>query len=298
MTQSQIQYFLLVAQEMSISKAAELLFVSQPAISKQLSLLENELGVSLFERRSHGIEITEAGRAFEQLFTEFQLRFKETLEAARNGGHPLRGEYHLGCLEGWDLSSFYPELRDYLAQKYPEILIDLSGYNLDQVPYALKRGEVNGVIAPKSLLSGYTNITACRLTDIEGMLLFSVNHPLADKPGLKLADFYGSPFYVTAPQGMKAATVDVITICKASGFMPHLEFVPTLSAAYLKMQAGRGVLLATEWMMARGNPLFRSLPLHFKRELCIASIPERQSNLCSTIEDEIIAFFELRAKTE
>ena len=280
MTQSQIQYFLLVAQEMSISKAAELLFVSQPAISKQLSLLENELGVSLFERRSHGIEITEAGRAFEQLFTEFQLRFKETLEAARNGGHPLRGEYHLGCLEGWDLSSFYPELRDYLAQKYPEILIDLSGYNLDQVPYALKRGEVNGVIAPKSLLSGYTNITACRLTDIEGMLLFSVNHPLADKPG------------------MKAATVDVITICKASGFMPHLEFVPTLSAAYLKMQAGRGVLLATEWMMARGNPLFRSLPLHFKRELCIASIPERQSDLCSTIEDEIIAFFELRAKTE
>ena len=60
LTQSQIQYFLLVAQEMSISKAAELLFVSQPAISKQLSLLENEWD-SPFERRSHGIEITEAG---------------------------------------------------------------------------------------------------------------------------------------------------------------------------------------------------------------------------------------------
>lgn len=298
MTQSQIQYFLMVVQEKSISRAAELLFVSQPAISKQLSLLEKELGVRLFERKSHGIEITEAGRAFEQLFTEFQLRFKETLEATRNGGHPMRGEYHLGCLEGWDLSSFYPELRDYLAQKYPQIQIDFSGYNLDQVPYALKRGEVNGVIAPKNLLAGYANVTIRHLSEIEGMLLFSANHPLADRSDLKLADFMNFPFYITAPQGMKAATVDVITICKASGFMPKLEFVPTLSAAYLKMQAGRGVLLATEWMMARGNPLFRSLPLNFKRELCIASIMERKSPLCDIIEDEIIAFFARQNKTE
>lgn len=298
MTQSQIQYFLVVVQEKSISRAAELLFVSQPAISKQLSLLENELGVRLFERKSHGIEITEAGRAFEQLFTEFQLRFKETLEATRNGGHPMRGEYHLGCLEGWDLSSFFPELRDYLEQKYPQIRINLSGYNLDQVPYALKRGEVNGVIAPKNLLAGYANVATRHLSEIEGLLLFSASHPLAEQPDLKLSNFRDYPFYITAPQGMKTATVDVITICKASGFMPQLEYVQTLSAAYMKMQAGRGVLLATEWMMARGNPLFRSLPLHFKRGLCIASILERKSPLCDTIEDEIIAFFARRNKTE
>lgn len=290
-TESQIQYFLVVAQEMSISKAAELLFVSQPAISKQISLLEKELGVRLFVRKSHGIEITEAGQTFERLFSEFQFRFKETLDAVRSGTNSLCGEYHLGCLEGWDLSSFFPGLQDYLGQKYPEIRIELSGYNLDQVLYALKRGEVSGVIVPRSLLSGYPNISTRYLTKIEGLLLFSARHPLAAKQDLKLSDFADYPFYVTAPQGMKTATIDLLTICKASGFIPHLEYVPTLSAAYLKMQGGRGVLLANEWMMARNNPLFRSLPLNFKRELCIASLTDRQLPLGAIIEDEILAFF-------
>ena len=246
MTQSQVQYFLTVAREKSISRASEALFVSQPAISKQISLLEKELGIPLFVRKSHGIEITEAGRRFERLFLEFQLRFKETLDEVRSGMEVLKGEYHLGCLEGWSLSSFFPQLHEHLEREYPEIRLELSGYNLDQILYALRRGEVNGVIAPRSLLSGFPDITTRYLTQVRGLLLFSAEHPLAQKPGLRLADFRNYPFYVTAPQGMVSAAADVLTICKASGFIPQLAYVPTLSATYLKMQAGGGVLLTIE----------------------------------------------------
>lgn len=241
MTQSQIQYFLLVAKEKGISKAAEILFVSPPAVSRQLSVLEDELGAPLFDRRNRGIEITEAGLAFENLFSNFQMRFKETLRAIHNRDKQLSGNYYLGCLEGWDLSSFYPDIHVILKQKYPEIQLHLDGYNLDQMLYALRRGEVDGVIAITSLFDCYNDILTQHLTQINGLLLFSVRHQLAQKENLKLSDFRSSTFYVTAPQGMKIATIDLISICKSSGFIPKLEYLPTLSAAYMKLQSEEGV---------------------------------------------------------
>lgn len=70
MTQSQITYFLTVADTLSFSKAAAALFVSQPAVSKQVSLLEEELGLTLFDRTRQGVFLTEAGRLFSELFRD------------------------------------------------------------------------------------------------------------------------------------------------------------------------------------------------------------------------------------
>ncbi|MBQ1331557.1 MAG: LysR family transcriptional regulator, partial [Lachnospiraceae bacterium] len=55
MTLSQIRYFLAVARELNFSRAAEALYVSQPAVSKQVSQLEQELGVKLFDRTNQGL---------------------------------------------------------------------------------------------------------------------------------------------------------------------------------------------------------------------------------------------------
>ena len=60
----QIEYFLELEKQKSFSKAAEALFISQPALSLQISSLENELGVRLFERMTEGVFLTESGRVF------------------------------------------------------------------------------------------------------------------------------------------------------------------------------------------------------------------------------------------
>ena len=193
-TLSQVEYFLTVARELSFSRAAEALYVSQPAVSRQVAQLERELGVALFERTSQGIRLTPAGREFQTFFRDTRHAFQELLGKVRSSGDTVRGTVNIGCSEGWDLSEFFPQLSASLAESYPNLTLNLSGYNHDQILHAMEREEVNLVITNESLLHGHERLSSVRLTQRRGILLFSAQHPLAGKPGLALADFKIEPF--------------------------------------------------------------------------------------------------------
>ena len=298
MTQSQIHYFLAVAQEMSFSKAAETLFVSQPAVSRQVLLLEQEIGVPLFDRTNQGITITDAGREFEQFFRDSERQYQALLEQARNGSESIRGTVNIGCAEAWDLSEFYPALASFIAEKYPNLTLNLSGLNHDRIFPALHHGEVDVVITMESLLRDHKDISSTLLTQRSGLLLFSAHHFLAHKAGLALADFKDEPFYVTAPPSMKEASIDILSLCADADFIPTIEYVPTLSAAYMKLQSGRGVLFSNDWIMAKNNPIFTFLPLNLKRSVSLAWLSDNRSPITHLFINEITFYFQHRQEIE
>ena len=80
----QLRYFVAAAQELSISKAAERVHVSQPALSRQIRVLEDELGVQLFDRIKQRIHLTEAGKFFlvkaRQLLCDSESAVQQTQE--------------------------------------------------------------------------------------------------------------------------------------------------------------------------------------------------------------------------
>lgn len=75
MNDLQIDYFMAVATNLSFTKTSEELFVSQPAISRQISQLEKELGCKLFRRNNQRTELTEEGRLYFDLFSKFKAEF-------------------------------------------------------------------------------------------------------------------------------------------------------------------------------------------------------------------------------
>lgn len=292
MTQSQIQYFLAVAQEMSFSKAAEALFVSQPAVSRQVALLEQELGVPLFDRTSHGITITDAGREFEAFFRKTQRQFNTLVERARSGSNTVRGCVNIGCIEGWDLSSFYPKFSGFVAEKYPNLKLNLSGFDHDHIFSALHRGEVDVIITTENLLRGRDGVSSAPLVQRQGMLLFSAYHPLAQKEELSLSDFENETFYATAAPSVKEVTMEILSLCSEADFVPKIEHVPTLSAAYMKLSSGQGVLLCNDWMMAKNNPIFAHLVLDTKRQVSLAWLTENKSTAAHLFINETIFYFQ------
>lgn len=86
MTTKSLEYFLVVVKHLNISKAAKELFISQPALSKQISQLEAELGVSLFDRTKHSLKLTHAG---EVLLSETNELFKSRMSCGSGCGQQV-----------------------------------------------------------------------------------------------------------------------------------------------------------------------------------------------------------------
>ena len=291
MTLSQIRYFLTVAQERSFSKAAQVLIVSQPAVSRQVALLERELGVELFRRTSQGIALTDEGEAFAEFFRTSEQTFNDLLERTRRHAAPLRGTIVIGGTEGWDLSSFFPQLSAHFAQRYPEVELVLSGYNHHEVVQTLERGKVDVVITSEALLQDKPHLGHALLTHRRGVLLFSAQHPLAHKKDLTLADFRDEPFYNTAPANMRKTNVELFSLCAKADFVPNIEHVPTLSAVYMKLSSGHGVMFCNDWMMAINNPLFTTFPLDLDRGVSVAWRKEENDPLVALFVRELRDWF-------
>src|SRR5437868_4864096 len=86
----QLRYFVAVADEGSISRAAKKIFLTQPALSRQIRALEDEIGQCLLERQPHSIRLTAAGEALQREARELLAHAEQTLERVRAAGRGPR----------------------------------------------------------------------------------------------------------------------------------------------------------------------------------------------------------------
>lgn len=142
-----IDYVIAVAECRSISKAAELLYISQPSLSRYLSRLESELGVSLFIRNSNGTELTEAGQIYVGYAKEIR-RLKGTLKIKlRDLKRIQAGRIRIGMpLNAISLSAF--NVAEEITKRYPECNVDMFNILSKDIPEMLKNRTYDFVIGP------------------------------------------------------------------------------------------------------------------------------------------------------
>ena len=106
MTSLQILYFLTAADCMSFSQTSEKLYVSQPAVSRQIKLLEHELGCQLFDRsRKNSIRLTPAGIVFQDAFSQIQTIYSRAAESVQSLSSHCPIQLKVGVGSGWDMST-------------------------------------------------------------------------------------------------------------------------------------------------------------------------------------------------
>jgi len=123
-----LRYFIAVAEESSLGRAAHRLHVSQPALSQQISGLEDELGLKLFKRSSRGVELTEAGRAFLTGGRRVLLAAQEAAERAKEAATGERGRLVIGSL-GASTISFLTDVLARFREHNPLVEITLLHMN-------------------------------------------------------------------------------------------------------------------------------------------------------------------------
>ena len=283
MTLSQIQCFLVVAEKMSITEAANTLFVTQPAVSHRISKLEQELGCELFYRDNSRIVLTLAGNRYVEFFSDFVNGLKK-ISAELKGTDVIEEKVVIGSLDGWEISSAFHKTKEILEKDYPGITLRLECYGHDTLIEKMANRQLDMVLALDNVFAGINDMEITPIRKLKGTVLFSDHHPLAGKEDLCFSDFRDYPLYVALSPKNRFAISEIVQYCLGQGFKPKTEYVDTINAALVKMRTENGVMISDEYFISNHSPFFRVIDVpDLTRSVCLG-VREKESRAYAIVK--------------
>ena len=190
-----LKYFLVVAQEENITRAAEILHVSQPALSKQIMQLEDELGAKLFIRGKRSLTLTEEGRFLRSRAQEIVDLTEKTEQDFKDGIVSYNGTVSIGMGET-AASRWLSAQTEKFSADYPDVRFDFYSATADSVREKIEKGllDMGLLIEPTGDLSKYDFIRL-PVRDRWGVLV-SVKNPLAGKNVVTRDDLLNEKLFI------------------------------------------------------------------------------------------------------
>jgi DNA-binding transcriptional LysR family regulator len=188
----QLRDFIAVSEAGSISRAAETLFVAQPALSLQIKRLEAELGVQVFVRRARGVELTQAGAELLDIARDAVAAFDSVTSRASALRKQAGGQLEIGFM-AHGAGDLTPEIVRRFRARYPAATLSFRQFGFDDSLVGVGRGlvDVGFVIGPFEPAEG-VEIRTLRLDPI--LAVVSSDHPFADLDSVSITDVVQEPF--------------------------------------------------------------------------------------------------------
>lgn len=209
----QLQHFIRVAELGSITRAAVAAGLSQPAVSRALARLEEELGQPLFERQSRRMVLTEAGVAVMGTAREMLLLADNLREQVVDDG--ATGRVRVAAIPTIAPYLLPPLLKGFRAE-FPQARVVVHEETTDGLLVRLRDGEVDVAILAEPFEGRYLDHE--RLFEEELLLVTAAGHPLQSKPRVRLADLQELPFILLGEA--HCLTASVVSLCQQTEFHP------------------------------------------------------------------------------
>lgn len=240
-----LRYFVAVAEELNIRRAAERLHVSQPPLSRQIHDLEEEVGTQLFVRGQHGVQLTEAGRFFLREAKQILNQSERAVQVAQAAHRGQTGRLDLAFNGAFTDPAFSRAIRVF-RKAFPAV--ELSVREL------LTYVQIQELLE-KRIDLGYVGL---RFTDLEKELAFECvhkgelwvalppDHALVKQRRVALRDLAGEPF-VAPPRSAPAFREIYLNFCRSAGFSPNVVQEGNNPQCMLELvSAGVGVMLVPD----------------------------------------------------
>jgi len=188
-----LRYFVAVAEELHFTRAAERLFVSQPALSKQIRMLERQLGAPLFERDRREVRLTRVGAALLPHAQRILAEWDTAREAAERAKAAQRARLVVGMSTSPGRGGMLPAIRSRFSAEHPEVSLTLRQVSWDDSTAGLADGssDVAFVWLPIPDAERYTRIVVAEEPRLVAM---PKTHPLTSKELVDFADLLDEPF--------------------------------------------------------------------------------------------------------
>ena len=254
-----LQNFLQLSETLNYRRTAEGILIAQPALSRQIQQLEEELGATLFARTKRSVELTEAGAFFQ---AEIRCILQQMDEICRQTGQIHRGEageIRIGYASS-SMTEVLPKILVALRKQYPNLKMLLTeGTNLFEIE-ALQQRTLDVAFAPNVV---FPSSIESRIVYRENfILILPENHPLSIETFKSLAQVAHENF-ILPPRLESCGYVETIeAMCQAAGFLPKVDQQSGHSATVMRLiEAGLGISIEPKSALSHGDYKLKTIEL-------------------------------------
>jgi DNA-binding transcriptional LysR family regulator len=248
----QLRCFIAVAEELHFGRAAERLGLAPPALSRQISSLEDELGVGLFTRTTRQVALTRAGLIMLEEAKGILVKMEHASRAVRAASLASGKVIRIGAIDAAS-SSFVPEALASFRERFPGIEIKFVEAMTAPLIQMLEAGKLD-----LALTRPPRKPTDCAFEVLRverPIVVLNEQHPLAQREHLSMLDLVGEPFIVPSKRSRPFAYDLVMAYFESVGSVPNVIIEATEKPAMMSaVAAGLGMALAPDWVSRLSFP--------------------------------------------
>ncbi len=255
-----LRYFIAVAEDENVSRAALKLHVSQPALSRQIRDLEDELGFLLLERSAKSVRLTEAGRTFLVEARAVIQRADDAVKAARAVATGGRGELHVGYAPSLTARILPQVLRAFQAET-PNVRVKLHDLSTEEMLAGLHEGKLQAAFLVRLPPATLRGLRFEELARDPICLAVAPRHPLANRSTVTLAEAAREPLITYSQKDYPEAHDHLATMFAAVKAKPRIaEEHDSVSSLIAAVEAGNGVAIAPQSLTCTAGPRLKLIP--------------------------------------
>ncbi len=239
-----LRYFVAVAEEQNIGRAAARLHISQPPLTRQIQQLEEELGVTLFNRTPRGMELTQAGQLFLEEARNIRSLVEQATERTQRAGQGKLGRIDVAIF-GSAILDAIPKLLLAFRTRHPDVKVVLHTMTKAEQIAALRQRRIS--VGFNRMLAPLDDLETRQVTTEKLLLAVRADHPLARQASIAFTELRHHPL-VLFPTGGRPSFIDkVIGLCSERGFQPQIsQEVGDAVTGVALVAGGFGVCLVPE----------------------------------------------------
>lgn len=254
MTLNQLKYFIAVVRCLSFTEAAKSLFMTQPALSRQIQAMEAELGTQLFIRDKKTLKLTPGGSALYSKLPDFLRQYEEMMENARNANRDFEGQLRIGFLDIYDASQLFPPVVEAFQRNHGGIRLTMERFSLGELPERLYEGKLDIICTYGFSLFDKPDLVTVNVQKFDSCIMFNKDHPLANKPDLTMDDLRQERFIQLDSEASQEGYQYIANLISRGGISPKVQYVEKNDDVLLWVEMGCGIAVTSDRTVERHNP--------------------------------------------
>lgn len=239
----QLRYIVeVVNNNLNVSSTAESLYTSQPGISKQIRMLEDELGIQIFSRSGkHLTQITPAGQEVIRISEEILSKVEAIKSVANEHTTPDQGSFFVATTHTQARYALPGIIKNFI-ERYPKVTLHMHQGSPAQIAESVSKGTVNIAIATEALQQ-YSDLVMLPCYNWNRAIVVKPDHPLAQKKKVTIEDLANYPI-VTYTQGVTGRS-ELDAAFSQAGLTPKIVFTATdadIIKTYVRLGVGVGII--------------------------------------------------------